>query len=146
MCSGSCLTDDQDANKQTEPCDFHRSCTHPPKRRPQAAALVRPTWRWLADLLIVQTETVTEAHPAIREIFVPRLLTLTLAAYCLWAATALAQTAAHCEPYEEQTIMLDLEVATRMTASAAALVGDTPTYAKWLGPTPALRPSGFGPC
>lgn len=63
----------------------------------------------------------------------PRLLTLTLAGCCLWAPPASAQTAAHCEPYQEQTIMLDLAVATQMTASAAALVGDTPTYGKWFG-------------
>lgn len=133
MCSGSCLTDGQDAKEQKEPCDFHRSCTPSPKRRPQAAALVRPICRWLTHLLIVQTATVTKAHPAVREIPVPRLLTLTLASYYLWAAPTLAQTAAHCEPYQEQTIVLDLEVATQMTASAAALVGDTPTYAQWFG-------------
>jgi hypothetical protein len=51
----------------------------------------------------------------------------------VWTAPALAQTAAQCAPYQEQTVALDLEVATQMAASAAAAVGDTETYAKWFG-------------
>jgi peptidyl-Lys metalloendopeptidase len=51
----------------------------------------------------------------------------------LWTTSALGQTAAQCEPYQEQTVAMDLEVATQMAASAAAAVGDTPTYAKWFG-------------
>jgi peptidyl-Lys metalloendopeptidase len=132
MCSGSCPTEGQDFKGQIGPGKFHRSCIPPPTAAPRCGS-DRPTWHWLTDLLIVQTETVAQVHPAIREIPVPRLLSLILAGYCLWAAPALAQTAAHCEPYQEQTIVLDLGVATQMTASAAALVGDTPTYAKWFG-------------
>lgn len=46
---------------------------------------------------------------------------------------ALAQTAAHCAPYQEQTVAMDLQVATQMAASAAAAVGDTAPYATWFG-------------
>lgn len=47
--------------------------------------------------------------------------------------TASAQSTAQCAPYESQTVLMDLGVATRMAASAAAAVGDTPTYAAWFG-------------
>lgn len=50
-----------------------------------------------------------------------------------WTTPALSQVAAQCEPYEEQTVAMDLAVATQMAASAAALVGDTPSYARWFG-------------
>ena len=51
----------------------------------------------------------------------------------VWTTPALAQTAARCAPYQEQTVAMDLEVATGMAASAAAAVGDTDTFAKWFG-------------
>jgi hypothetical protein len=54
---------------------------------------------------------------------------------CLLTTTsaALAQVASQCEPYQEQTVAMDLSVATQMAASAAAAVGDTDTYARWFG-------------
>ncbi len=51
----------------------------------------------------------------------------------VWTTPALAQTAAHCAPYQEQTVAMDLELATQMAASAAAAVGDTETFARWFG-------------
>jgi hypothetical protein len=51
----------------------------------------------------------------------------------IWTTPALAQTAARCAPYQEQTVAMDLEVATQMAATAAAAVGDTETFAKWFG-------------
>jgi hypothetical protein len=59
------------------------------------------------------------------------LLLLGLAS--LWPSPPLAHTVARCEPYEEQTIRMDLAVATQMAAASAAAVGDTPTYSKWFG-------------
>ncbi|EYD76421.1 putative protease precursor [Rubellimicrobium mesophilum DSM 19309] len=51
----------------------------------------------------------------------------------IWATPSLAQTAARCAPYQEQSVATDLEIATRMAASAAAAVGDTETFATWFG-------------
>ena len=62
-----------------------------------------------------------------------RPISIFMVCLLLWTIPALAQTVAQCEPYQEQTVAMDLEVATRMAASAAAAVGDTPTYTKWFG-------------
>jgi deuterolysin len=56
-----------------------------------------------------------------------------LAGLLAWTTPTLAQTAAQCAPYEEQTGAMDLAVARQMAASAAAAVGDSETYAKWFG-------------